>query len=71
MKTELKKALFKLTSRTICDDCGKVNPKILKTKSGYSRYTQCCAYSDNNSYGKTLVQRLKFPISFTWIGFWK
>jgi hypothetical protein len=55
---------WKLTSRTVCDSCGKVNPKILKTKSGYSRYTQCCAYSENQSAGKTWTQRLKFPIVF-------
>jgi hypothetical protein len=61
---------WKLTSRTVCDSCGKVNPKILKTKSGYSRYTQCCAYSENQSAGKTWMQRLKFPIVFYWSGFW-
>jgi len=61
---------WKLTSRTVCDSCGKVNPKILKTKSGYSRYTQCCAYSENQSAGKTWTQRLKFPFKIYWSGFW-
>jgi len=61
---------WKLTSRTVCDNCGKATPKILKTKSGYGRYTQCCAYSENQSAGKTITQRLKFPIVCYWSGFW-
>jgi len=61
---------WKLTSRTVCDNCGKVNPKILQTKSGYSRYTECCAYSENQSAGKTWTQIMRFPISIRWIGLW-
>jgi uncharacterized Zn finger protein len=68
---KLFKALkYRLTSRVICDNCGKVNPNILKTKSGYSRYTQCCAYTSENSAGKTMTQRLRFPVAFWWTGFW-
>jgi hypothetical protein len=36
---KLFKALrYRLTSRVICDNCGKSKSNILKTKVGYSRY---------------------------------
>ena len=64
----LKKIKWKLTHRTVCDSCGKVNPKLLRENS---RYTKCCAYDDKNSNGKTWVEKLKFPIVIKWEGFWR
>jgi len=59
---------WKLTTRIVCDNCGKVNPKILKRKDGYTRSTECCKYGENQSYGKTWTQKMRFPIK--WIGLW-
>jgi len=63
---------MKKITRIVCDCCGKVNPKLLKSGS---RFTECCKYESSNgtlmSEGKTWVETFRFPIKISWLGFWR
>ena len=63
----MKQLIWRLTHRIVCDSCGKVNPELLRDNS---RYTKCCAYNERESAGKTWTEKLQWPISMKWNGFW-
>ena len=63
---------MKKITRYICDNCGKVNPKLLHPDRPGSSFTKCCQRTDipTMSSGKRWKQTFRFPIQIRWVGFW-
>ena len=58
---------IKINTKAVCDNCGKVNPKLIRITARYTK----CQYNETNSYGKPYIQTFGFPIKIKWIGFWQ